>query len=131
VSSERTNCLVSCLATFCLFSKQNVCLLRSTQFFGKQKEKNSKFSIMTFSYSYFFQGKNCVGNLSPAMGRGNASRNRVWNGVAKLHRLAGRYDNPMPTWFLAPIAGLTSKLPTLKRGGSRKCEKIRSRKEGG
>jgi hypothetical protein len=31
--------------------------------------------------------------------------------VAKLHRLAGRYDNPMPTWFLAPVAGL--KLPTL------------------
>ena len=22
------------------------------------------------------------------------------------YRLAGRYDNPMPTWFLAPIAGL-------------------------
>ncbi len=39
------------------------------------------------------------------------SRNRVWNWVAKIHRLAGRYDNPMPTWFLAPIAGL--KLPTL------------------
>jgi hypothetical protein len=26
--------------------------------------------------------------------------------VAKLHRLAGRYDNPVPpTWFLAPIVG--------------------------
>ncbi len=37
------------------------------------------------------------------------SRNRVWNWVAKLHRLAGRYDNHMPNWFLAPIAGL--KLP--------------------
>ncbi len=49
-------------------------------------------------------------NLNPAMGRGINSRNRVWNWVAKLHRLAGRYDNPMPTWFLAPIAGL--KLPT-------------------
>ncbi len=47
---------------------------------------------------------------SPAMGLGINSRNRVWNWVAKLHRLAGRYDNPMPTWFLAPIAGL--KLPT-------------------
>ncbi len=46
-----------------------------------------------------------VGNLSPAMGRGIDSRNQVWNWVAKLHRLAGRYDNPMPTWFLAPIAG--------------------------
>ncbi len=45
------------------------------------------------------------------MGRGIDSRNRVWNWVAKLHRLAGRYDNPMPTWFIiAPIAGL--KLPT-------------------
>ncbi len=52
-----------------------------------------------------------VGNLSPAMGRGIDSRNRVWNWLAKLHRLAGRYDNPMPTWFLAPIAGL--KLPSL------------------
>jgi hypothetical protein len=52
-----------------------------------------------------------VGNLSPAMGRGIDSRNRVWKGVAKLHRQAGRYDNPMPTWFLAPIVGL--KLPSL------------------
>ncbi len=51
-----------------------------------------------------------VENLSPDMGRGIDSRNRVWNWVAKLHRLAGWYDNPMPTWFLAPIAGL--KLPT-------------------
>ncbi len=49
-------------------------------------------------------------NLRPAMVRGIDSRNRVWNWVAKLHRLAGRYDNPVPTWFLAPIAGL--KLPT-------------------
>jgi hypothetical protein len=47
-----------------------------------------------------------VGILSPAMGRGIDSRNRVWNWVAKLHRLAGRYANPMPPWFLAPIAGL-------------------------
>jgi hypothetical protein len=31
---------------------------------------------------------------------------------SKLHRLAGRYDNPLPTWFLALIAGL--KLPTLE-----------------
>ncbi len=36
-----------------------------------------------------------VENLSPAMGRGIDSRNQVWNWVAKLHRLAGRYDNPM------------------------------------
>ncbi len=50
--------------------------------------------------------KSCVGNLSPTMGRGIDSRNRVWNGVAKLHRLAGRYDNPMPPWYLVPIAGL-------------------------
>jgi len=49
--------------------------------------------------------------LSPARGRGIGSRNRVWNWVAKLHRLVGRNDNPMPTWFLAPIAGL--KLTTL------------------
>jgi hypothetical protein len=25
--------------------------------------------------------------------------------LSKLHRLAGRYDNPMLTWFLAPISG--------------------------
>ncbi len=41
--------------------------------------------------------------------------------MAKLHRLAGRYDNPMPTWFLAPIAGL--KLPT---GGSERWKKLGS-----
>ncbi len=40
------------------------------------------------------------------MGRGIDSRNWVWNWVAKQRRLAGRYDNTMPTWFLAPIAGL-------------------------
>jgi hypothetical protein len=34
------------------------------------------------------------------------SGNSVWNWVAKLYRLTGRYDNPMPTWCLAPIAGL-------------------------
>ena len=51
-----------------------------------------------------------VGNLSPARGRGIDSRNRVWNWAAMLHKLAGRYDNPTPTWFLAPIAGL--ELPT-------------------
>jgi hypothetical protein len=39
------------------------------------------------------------------MGRGIDSRNRVWNWLAKLYRMAGRYDNPMPTWFLAPISG--------------------------
>ncbi len=49
--------------------------------------------------------------LCPAMGRGINSRNRVWNWVGKLDRLAGWYDNPMPTWFLTPIVGL--KLPTL------------------
>ncbi len=36
-----------------------------------------------------------VGILSTAMGRGIDSRNRVWNWVAKLHRLPGRYDNPV------------------------------------
>jgi len=58
-----------------------------------------------------------VENLSPAMGRGIDSRKRVWNCVAKLRMLEGRYDNPMPTWFLAPISRL--KLPTriFKRHG--------------
>ncbi len=46
-----------------------------------------------------------IENLSPAMNWGVDSRNRVWNWVAKLQRLAGRYDNPMPMWFLAPISG--------------------------
>ncbi len=55
-----------------------------------------------------------VGNISPAMWRGIDSRSRVWNWVAKLQRLAGRYDNPMPPWFLAHIAGLES--PTLESG---------------
>jgi hypothetical protein len=32
--------------------------------------------------------------------------------------LAGRYDNPMPTWFLAPIAGLKG---TVLRDRFRKC----------
>ncbi len=47
---------------------------------------------------------------STAIRRGIDSRNRVWNWVAKLHRLAGRCENPMSTWFVAPIAGF--KLPT-------------------
>jgi hypothetical protein len=40
-----------------------------------------------------------VGIVSPAMGRGIDSWNRVWNWEAKLHRLAGRYYNTMPTGF--------------------------------
>jgi hypothetical protein len=36
-----------------------------------------------------------------------------------IHRLAGQYENPMPIWFLAPIAGL--KLPTLYTTQSSKC----------
>jgi hypothetical protein len=52
-----------------------------------------------------------VENLNPAMGRGINSKNWVWNWVGKLHCWTGRHDNPMPTWFLAHIAGV--KLPTL------------------
>ncbi len=57
-------------------------------------------------------GASRVENLSFAMGRGINSRNRVWNLVAKLHRLAGQYDNPMPNWFLilTPIAGVPRRL---------------------
>jgi hypothetical protein len=54
------------------------------------------------AYSNFKLKDPRVENSSPAMGRGIDSRNRIRNRVAKLHRLAGRYDNPMPTWFLAP-----------------------------
>jgi hypothetical protein len=71
----------------------------------------------------------CVGNLSPAMG---ATRNQVGIGLSyrpaslcyltthfqtrflesiprpiaghKFSPLAGGYDNPIPTWFLAPMA---------------------------
>jgi hypothetical protein len=44
------------------------------------------------------------------------ARNRIQEPNLELssqatNRLAGRFDNPMPTWFVAPIAGL--KLPTL------------------
>jgi len=46
------------------------------------------------------------------MGRGIDSRNRVWNWLAKLHRLAGQYDNPVSTWFLVPIARLKISTPT-------------------
>ncbi len=66
------------------------------------------------------------------MGRGIDSRNRVWNRVAKLHRLAARYDNPMPTWFLATIAGL--KLLTQVLTNSSVCsgqgERVRVRMRG-
>ncbi len=55
-----------------------------------------------------------IGILSPAMRRGIGSRNWVLDCVAKLHWLAGLYDNPMPTLFRAPIAGL--KLPALESG---------------
>ncbi len=50
-----------------------------------------------------------VENLSPAMGRGIDSRNRVWYWIAKLYRQRAGTT----TWFLAPIAGL--KLPTLDK----------------
>ncbi len=59
----------------------------------------------------FLEIASWVENLSPAMGRGIDFRNKFWNWVANLHRLAGRCDNPMPTWFLTPIAGL--KLPIM------------------
>jgi hypothetical protein len=68
-------------------------------------ENNHMVLLESISARYFR-----VENLSPAMGWGIDSRNPVWNWVAKKHRLAGRYDNPIPTWFLAHIAGL--KLPT-------------------
>ncbi len=68
------------------------------------------FDILRWTWDLdFIQGLktgNWVENLSPAMGRGIDSRNRVWNWIAKLHKLASRYDKTKPTWFLAPIAGL-------------------------
>ncbi len=47
------------------------------------------------------------------IGRGIDSRNRVWNWVAKLHRLAGRYDNPVPMRDLSYRLSLSSIIPTL------------------
>ncbi len=47
------------------------------------------------------------------IGRGIDSRNRVWNWIAKLHRLAGRYDNPVPMRDLSYRLSLSSILPTL------------------
>ncbi len=46
-----------------------------------------------------------VENLSPAMGQGIDSMNRVWNWVAKLHRLAGRYNNPPANLVPSPHSG--------------------------
>jgi hypothetical protein len=51
------------------------------------------------------------------------ARNQFREPRLELSRLAGRYDNPMPTWFLAPIAG--HKLPTQDSGPS-KSLKIRA-----
>ncbi len=78
--------------------------------FSLPDRDHSQTECNSVQYSTECPRVNRVENLRPAMGRGIDSRNRVWNWVAKLHRLAGRFDNPMPTWFLAPIAGL--KLPT-------------------
>ncbi len=65
-----------------------------------------KFSNVGTYLTFTFRVRVLRQNLSPAVGRGIDYRNRVSNWVAKLHRLAGRYENPMPFWFLAPIAGL-------------------------
>ncbi len=61
--------------------------------------------VRTPSQDFYSLSVTWVGNLTSALGRGIDSRNRVWNWVTKLHRLAGRYDNPVPTWFLAPHSG--------------------------
>jgi hypothetical protein len=52
-----------------------------------------------------------VGNLSPAI-FGEESIPGTESGIDQpdLHRLVGRYDKHIPTWFLSPMAGL--KLPT-------------------
>jgi hypothetical protein len=82
-----------------------------------QKRKTLRILFQTIKRKIFWNLRWCLHdafydlwNWSPAKGRGIDSRNRVWKWVAKQHRLAGRYDNPMPTWFLALIAG--QKLPT-------------------
>jgi hypothetical protein len=49
----------------------------------------------------------------PLWGRGIDSRNRVWNWVANLHRLAGRYDNPIPMYLVpSPHSGTFYRLWT-------------------
>ncbi len=48
---------------------------------------------------------NRVENLSPAMGRGIDSRNRIWNWVAKLHRLGGPVRQPYAYLVSSPHSG--------------------------
>jgi hypothetical protein len=43
---------------------------------------------------------------------------------ARLHSLAGRYDNHIPTWFLAPIECLKIPAQATKAGGIDSLESI-------
>ncbi len=52
---------------------------------------------------------------------GLGSRNPFQEPSLELHRLAGRYDDPMPTRFLAPLAGLKFRTPR-----ARICKRLRS-----
>ncbi len=60
------------------------------------------------------QVKQLSRKLKSRYGARNRFREPSLELVAKQHRLAGQYDNPVPTWFLDPIAGLM--LPTLSGG---------------
>jgi hypothetical protein len=53
----------------------------------------------------------CAGSQSRKLKSRYGARNQFQEPSLELssqatYRLAGRYDNPMPTWFLALIAGL-------------------------
>jgi hypothetical protein len=64
-----------------------------------------------------------VGNLRPAMGRGLNFQERSLEWSSQTSK-AGRYDNHMPTWFLAPIAGLMLPTQATYAGGINSLESI-------
>ncbi len=77
--------------------------LRGNDFFITDPSKTEKFSR---NYLRRTGSELSARNLEQSMG----ARNRVVVRSASLCSQAGRYDNPMPIWFLALITGL--KLPT-------------------
>ena len=71
---------------------------------GSKKTTFHKFSLLRFLGSLkVYKFGLCSGIFEQSMG----ARNRIGIGLsyrpARLHRLAGRYDNAVPTRFLAPI----------------------------
>ncbi len=84
----------SALAIAKLESHGHLKVLRSEKRDGSRVVSRDCLRLQFCNILFILKGPR-VENLSPAMGRGIDSRKRVWNRVAKLHRLAGRYDNPI------------------------------------